>query len=105
MKPETGQAAQLSSLANPSAVHPVEVVELSGRRLLCRGQAELPPGELVQVEGPGWLLLGEVERLEQGTPAVLVIGVEHALWDTAELARLRQLWRGESLRDTETGAV
>lgn len=102
MKPEAGQAAQLSSLANPSTAQPVEVVELAGRCLRCRAEAELPPGELVQIEGPGWLLLGEVQRLERGAPAVIVIGIEHALLDTADLAGLRQLWREEPLRDAET---
>lgn len=105
MKPEAGQAAELSSLVNPSAVHPVQVVELSGRRLKCRLEAELAPGELVQITGPGWLLLGEVERLEQGAPAMVVVEVEHALFDTAELAQLRQLWKEEPLGDTETGAL
>lgn len=102
MKPEAGQSAQLTLLADPSLVHPVHVVELAGRRLRCKLEADLPPGGLVQIEGPGWLLLGEIERLEQGAPAVVSIQVEHALFDTAELARQRQLWTDET---SEAGAA
>lgn len=92
MRPEADQEARLTLLTDPAVLHPVRVLGLSGRRLRCSLGAELLPGELVQIEGPGWLLLGEVERLERGAPNVILIGVEHALFDTAELARQRQLW-------------
>jgi len=94
MRPEADQEARLTLLADPAAVHPLRVVDLSGRRLRCSLAAELLPGELVEIEGPDWLLLGEIERLERGAPSMIVVRVEHALFDIAELARQRQLWSG-----------
>ena len=94
MGPEPDQEARLTPLADPAAVHPVRVLSLSGRHLRCSLEAELLPGAVVEIEGNDWLLLGEVERLEHGNPNVVLVWVEHALFDTQELARQRQLWTG-----------
>lgn len=94
MRPEPDQQARLTLLAEAGAGYPVRVVGLSGRHLRCAVEAELLPGALVEIEGNDWLLLGEVERLERGHPSVVLVRVEHALFDTAELARQRQLWTG-----------
>jgi len=94
MRPEPDQEARLTLLAEPGAVHRVRVVDLSGRHLRCSLEAELLPGALVEIEGNDWLLLGEVERLERGHPSVVLVRVEHALFDTAELAQQRRIWTG-----------
>ncbi|MCX6616000.1 MAG: hypothetical protein NTZ98_07865 [Acidobacteria bacterium] len=94
MRPEPDQEARLTLLADPASVEAVRVVGLSGRHLRCSLEAEVLPGALVEIEGHDWLLLGEVERLERGHPGQILVKVEHALFDTAELARQRQLWAG-----------
>jgi len=57
-------------------------------------KADLNAGDLVEVNCPDTMYLGEV-RSWQG--ATMIVGVEHAL-DRETLARIQQVWHGRNDR-------
>jgi hypothetical protein len=95
MGPNAGEQVRMTNLAtNQTQIAEVEALDKTRLHLVVH--SAVAPRELVKIEGPDWLALGEVVAFQpgpgpEGAPAA-VIEVEHTLLNTGDLARRREAW-------------
>lgn len=92
------EPALMTVLDAPGKVMAGRIADMSGRGMRLMADTALRPGTAVQVDWAEALLLGEVCYCQpvDGGGYALGLSFEHALFDTAELARLARRLLGEA---------
>jgi len=91
MGPNAGEQVQMTNLAT-NQTQAAEVKALDRTSLYLVVHSAVAPRELVKIEGPDWLALGEVVAFEPGDAPTALVELEHTLLNARDLARHREIW-------------